>query len=275
VSTEEPSPWYLDVYEPYLQKSGAGVRSAPKAMKKGKVKDDYEAAEEEIGYMPTPASEPSPMLEQVAAEASFSGEIVVYTIPGKVTVKSGEEPHGFFIEEFEVEAKRDFYWNAARGVRVAERFKIAGLDRLLLPGRGRVYADGEFMGSTSLKLLRAGEEADIGTRESFALKVEKKLQEREADKGLLSRGKVDTSYDYNLEIENLTEKPLPVEVVDTVPYSRNEKIDIKYDLDPEPEENKLGVVKWKIEVGSKEKVTLSEEFTVTYPEDVTITPPLP
>ena len=90
-----------------------------------------------------------------------------------------------------------------------------------------------------------------------------------------SRGKVDTSYDYNLEIENLTEKPLPVEVVDTVPYSRNEKIDIKYDLDPEPEENKLGVVKWKIEVGSKEKVTLSEEFTVTYPEDVTVTPPLP
>ena len=55
----------------------------------------------------------------------------------------------------------------------------------------------------------------------------------------------------------------------------DEKIDVKYDLDPEPEGNELGVVKWKFEVGSNNKVTLFEKFTITHPEDVSVTPPLP
>ena len=80
---------------------------------------------------------------------------------------------------------------------------------------------------------------------------------------------------YRIAIENLKDVPIKIKVVDAVPVSKTDRIEVK-DLKvlPAPSdksyENKEGVYAWDLDVKAGETREITMEFTVTFPKD---TPP--
>jgi uncharacterized protein (TIGR02231 family) len=154
--------------------------------------------------------------------------------------------------------------------------EITNADTVLLPGRASVYAEGDFIGKTSLGLVSPREEFRLGTRTAYDVKATKKLAEREAEKAGITRAKLRRSYKYRLEVESFSKRPLKMRIVDRVPHSLNPSIEVKIDWEKLGlEKQELGVMEWLIEMEPKSKKEISYEFEVQWDRNITISPPLP
>jgi len=77
---------------------------------------------------------------------------------------------------------------------------------------------------------------------------------------------------FKITLENIKDKPIKIKVLDSIPVSRTDRIEVKdLKITPEPAEknyqDKEGVCLWEFELESNEKRDISIEFVVTYPKD--------
>ncbi|RKY39593.1 MAG: hypothetical protein DRP75_01760 [Candidatus Omnitrophota bacterium] len=148
-------------------------------------------------------------------------------------------------------------------------------DEELLPGPLNVYFGGRFVGRTYLPEKRAGEEfyLNLGVDRGVRVKWEKIKDKRtETFFGKIKRKTVIRDLAFKINIENLKEKPIVVKVIDTIPVSRTDRIEVKnVKIVPLPKEKnyqgKEGVNLWELQIKPKRKAEINIEFTITYPEN--------
>jgi hypothetical protein len=73
-------------------------------------------------------------------------------------------------------------------------------------------------------------------------------------------------------VENLKDKPIKMRILDSVPVSKTDKIEVKdVKITPNPTEKnyqeKEGVLLWELEMKPGERKEIRIEFTVTHPKD--------
>jgi len=147
---------------------------------------------------------------------------------------------------------------------------------LILPGNVRVYAKGDFLGETSIGLKAPRETFRLGTRTAYDVKAEKKLLEKDTEKAGLTRGKHRRGYQYQLEIKSFSKEPLDIRIVDRIPHSNSEKIQVEFKpLDLPPKKNVMGVLEWEVEIEAQKEFNIKYTFEVEWERDLTIRPPLP
>lgn len=274
VQAIEATPFYVDVWRPAAP---AAINMATGAVLGGLRDKPAGAMYEKEEAFDLEEAAPLEALSESYAEVSESmSGVIVYNVPGEITIKSDNDSHPVTLLQEEFESRKLHFWNAYAMPEVVAQDEIINGDSVLLPGPVKVYADGDFIGETNLGLTSPREKFRLGTRTAYDVKAKKRLVSKDTDKAGITRGKTRRDYRYSLEIESYSKSEIEVKIVDRIPHSTSEKIVVEF-VQPSvaPTKNDLGVLEWEIKIPSKEKTTLTYGFNVEWEKEVTIQPPLP
>ena len=231
---------------------------------------DATAAE---GGMGAPVREAAPDVASKAATATlaFQGDTVVYHYPAAVDVASGVENLRLALDQLtftpQIEARAVPRYDATA-------FLLASLTNdgaeILLPGTAYLYRDGALVGSTELPVLSPGDKAELGFGAIDGLRLKRDMPLRAAG----DRGVFVTSTQIEekavLEVENLTDEVWAVRLMDQVPYSEQEDLQISFTADPQPSaqdvEGQRGVLAWDFDLAPGQKQAVVLDSVMSWPE---------
>ncbi|HUL07261.1 MAG TPA: mucoidy inhibitor MuiA family protein [Candidatus Acidoferrum sp.] len=203
----------------------------------------------------------------VASE--FSAE---YRIPGTANVPSDAAPHKFAIATHEMTAKL-----AVRAVPKQGAFAHLYADvtydgaEPLLPGQVSVFRDGAFVGTESMDTLRPKEKEQFGFGIDDKVRVEYRLENGEQSTSGLFTDNQHVERRYRIEIANHHGKPMEVTVLDSLPVSQDERIEVA-ELSDSTRPTKTdweahkGVLAWTYELKPAEEKVINFGYSLTYPE---------
>jgi len=138
----------------------------------------------------------------------------------------------------------------------------------LLPGGTALYHGGAFLGQTDIDFVSSGEEFDV----LFAIADQVKLSKTmDRSKSQLDRGRKSTRMQvaFDIVVENLSDRPISVELTDRIPVSDNDAIEVfKVDIEPEVEPDKKGLLKWTVPLKPNGSQTCRVEYTIEYPREI-------
>ena len=255
--------WHLDVPRPMPLMS---LKSRAKDMAEAPATQALEAdafvEEDQV---------PAEFTTAVAKELPLSFE---YQIPFPVDIESRDQTTILPLLTKKIAAKTFHYSVPAKNsltFLVAE----AEADQELLAGKLNVYFAGRFIGETYLSEKKPGQSFSMNLGADRGIKVRR---ERTLDKiketyfGKIQRDSVVRSFAYKITAENIKDSPVLLKIVDSVPVSKTDKIEVRDLLiQPQPTrenyQDKTGVHLWSFELAPGDKKEIGIEFTVTYPKD--------
>lgn len=256
------STWFLDVARPVrMMKSKAEYAPAPAPAAAPALAQELAAPEEKAE---------AGLAFATAGETPLSME---YRFPGRVTVESGDRETNLPL--FSRPLQGDFFYYAVPRVN-GMTFLVCGAkaDKEMLAGPMNAYFAGRFVGKTFVAEKRVGEDFRLNLGADRAVKVRRETirdKVKETSWGFDKKNVV-RDLAYRIAIENLKEVPVRIKVVDAVPISKTDRIEVK-DLKvlPAPSdksfEGKEGVYSWDLDVKAGEHREITVEFTVTFPKD--------
>ncbi|EDM70464.1 hypothetical protein RAZWK3B_04947 [Roseobacter sp. AzwK-3b] len=267
LSTSRPSeqtapseiwPWLRRVFDP--------DQMQPKTLSRGaEASFDSAAPQAESMAAPAPA-----MITQAAPE--FDGLSVRYVYPGTVSVASGADRVRVDLGLIERPADP-----IARAVPLLDdrAFLMAGFtndDReLILPtDEARFYLDERFVGQRPIAMIPAGAEAELSFGPIDGLRLTRMIPSREeGGRGVFTASNA-LEETIRIEVENLTAEPWPLRVLDRVPYSEQQELEIDWTAAPRPAaqdvDGKRGVLEWRftLEPAATQEIVL--DYTLEWPE---------
>ena len=218
--------------------------------------------------------EPAPVVAAAAgltAEAAYIGDTVVYDYPVAVNIATEVEDLRLALDTMTFSAEVQ-----ARAVPRHDRtaFVMAKMvndsPEILLPGTAFLYRDGALVGGVTLEALSPGGEVDLGFGAIDGIRLKREMPQRaESDRGILTSS---TQIDERavLEVENLTGEAWPVRVMDQVPYSEQEDLEITYNADPAVTEADVdgwrGVLAWEFDLEPGAKKEISLQSVISWPQ---------
>ncbi len=148
----------------------------------------------------------------------------------------------------------------------------------LLPGPINVYLEGRFLRQTVMSEKKAGVEftLNLGTPKGVLVKRTKiKDEVKETFFRKIQRNTIIRKVEFKITIENIKDYPIKIRLLDNIPVSRTDKIEVKdVKLIPSPAQkdyqDQRGVNLWEFEIAPKKRQEVRISFTVTYPKDIPI-----
>jgi len=274
-----PSPrsWFLDIRRFYnkskgMRKPAFGGNALTGAWKAESVVQsagalNYDSALKE-------EAEEAHLAAAKARELPLSFE---YRLPEAVNIASREK--NTLLPVFSRQLKGNFYYYVVPRINPMVFFVCrAEADSELLPGRLNVYFEGTYTGKTFLDGKKAGEEFMINLGAARDIKVkEEKISDKvkETFFGKLKRQTIIRDLVFKITVENLTDKPKDVHILDSVPVSKTDKIEVKnVKIDPSPAEknyqDKEGVMLWEVNLAPGDSREIKIQYTLTYPKGTLI-----
>ncbi len=252
-------PWIVDVPRPPEPLAGRPLAVAKQT-------------DAQMAAVPTEAAAP-----MAGAEAHRSLLAVHYTLAQAVTVPSRDQET--LVPVFTRSLAGDF-----RHLTVPKRDPRAHFicrtraDTELLPGPLHVYFDGRFLGKHRIEPMRAGRVFDLnlGVNRGVLVRREKIVDRiRETFFGRIERDMVVREIAYRMVLENTTDRPVVVDVLDHVPVSRTDRIrieDVKYAPEPtvRDDQGREGVLRWERSLVPGGKDQIEVRFTVAHTKDVNL-----
>jgi len=253
VAPSEVFPWLRRILDPEAIRPKTLQRSQSDGMAK----------------MAAPQAEPM-MVE--TAQANFDGLAVTYDYPGAVSVATGADRVRLALGTLETQAEVK-----ARAVPLFDpsAFLMARVDNdmgeLILPtGEAMFYLDRRFIGQQYLEMIPAGGEADLSFGPIDGLRLTRTVLGREeGQRGVITRSS-DFTEAVKIEVENLTGQAWPVRVIDRVPHSEQEELEVEWQATPQASEinvdGRRGVLacSFDIEAGATREIGL--EYDLQWPE---------
>lgn len=147
----------------------------------------------------------------------------------------------------------------------------------ILPGQVSLFRDGAYVGQSHLPLLRPGKDTDLYFGIDDQVEVKRNtLKDEGRESGLLGRDNNKERH-YVTTINNLRGKDVKLVVQETIPVSKDEKIEAKILTDhttagyEKDTDNIKGLLTWKQDLKAKTKTDIKLGWTVTWPKDTNIT----
>ena len=261
-------PRYLTRWEPVpmpvLRKSAPAMAAAPApAARGGKMEADegYSAAEQKLQVA-------TATVEEGLLSASFR-------TPRRETVDGSGQARKVALARFPLKA--EVVRTAAPRVEQAAFLtaKIVNDTGIpLLPGMAGVYVGDEFVGRTAVAATPPGGELELAFGADDRGEIDRKVLERRHESaGIVSKDEV-WKYRVRISLKNRYPSPVGVKLLDLVPVSRDEKIQVKV-LDgttaatrEDPE--RPGVKVWELPLAAREEKVVEVRYEVRYPRDFPI-----
>jgi len=215
-------------------------------------------------------------LAKLNAQLVASEFAAEYRIPGSATVPSDAAPHKFSIATHELAAKL-----AVRTVPKQTPFAhlyatvtYNGAEPLL-PGQVAVFRDGAFVGNDMMDMLRPQEEEQFGFGVDDKVRVEYRLEDGEKSTEGLFTSDNRLERRYRVEVANHHAKPMEITVLDALPVSQDERIEVEQlggttrPTDDSWQDHK-GVLAWTSEFKPGEERVIKFGYAVTFPEGTAV-----
>jgi len=260
----EPRPWYVDVAE----------AQSYKLIERQRGNLDVRQLSDLVGMQAGATQGRGGRIDDVAylvdgAVALEAGISLQYAMPGRITLKSGEDPKKFFLTDTKMGA--DFSYYAYPRVRTSPYLRANvqnGSDFVFLAGKANTYVGDEFTGTTTLANIAPGESASP----SFGVDDRMKVQHQRtrlltSRTGLFTR-RTRTEFEFKTTIENYHTKPVTMTLVEQIPTSANTDIRVSLTrLEPKGwvENKDNGTYTFTFEMKPQEKLTVNIAYAVEYP----------
>lgn len=203
----------------------------------------------------------------ITAEAAMEGDTVVYLYPRKVDVASGVEDLRLPLDQLKfeptVEAVAVSRWDQSAFVMA----RFVNGDEPILPGDAMLFREGVLVGSTSLGSIAPGAETDLAFGALETLRITRNMPQRAGgETGILTTSNRQ-SEEVVIKVENLGTEAWPVRLMDMVPYSEQDDLEIETKANPQPTEvnvdGQRGILAWDftLQAGEQKSITLGYEMT--------------
>lgn len=265
--------WILDILKPRpraMHKSlGLYSDAAAPAMQEVKEKD----VADKLAYEP----EEAPEAGFVSADTTVSPLSFEYQMPRELTVESKDKTT--LLPLFSKTIKGEFmHYTVPKTSPTAYLICKATTDKELLSGLMNVHLGPHFVGKTFLDAKSSGETFDLnlGADRQVKIKHEKITdKKKETYFGSFERNTIVREMSFKIIIENLKDTAISVNVFDSIPVSRTDKIKVEnLKITPQPTESNYkdreGVLRWLVEVKPKSKKEINISFVVNYPKNTPV-----
>lgn len=214
--------------------------------------------------------------EPVQAAAQFDGLSVTYSYPDPVSVASGAD--NLRIALGTLETRADLVAEAAP-LSDSTAFLVARMtndtgEPILPTPEASFYLDGRFIGRRFLELIPAGGEAELAFGPIEGLRLTRVVLGRnEGDRGVITRSN-ELTEEVRIEVENLTAEAWPLRVIDRVPYSEQEDLEISWTASPRATEtdvdDRRGVLAWEFDLPAGATRTIKLDHRLEWPEGMVL-----
>ena len=267
----EPSSWRLDVQRPNPLTRSPMVLAAAAPAGTGDASDAMEPM--------TLDEESAPQASFLQAEQRTLPNAFEYELPQSVDVDSGDGETLLPLYRKDLEGEF-FIYLAPRLDPLAYLVCRTAADSALLAGRINVHFGGRFVASTQLTEKKAGDELlfNFGAERGVRCQREK-LVDKTAESllgGMVDRLSTVRHLRYRILVENLKQQSTRMRLLDAIPVSRTDRIQVKdIKIRPEPTEKDYrrqeGLMRWEFELAPEETQEITLEFFVKHPKNY---PPL-
>lgn len=230
-------------------------------------------AEADMQFGAAPAAEP--VAAPVTAGMAMEGDTVVYQYPEAVTVATGAEDLRLALDSlsFSPVVKAVAVPRFDSTAFVSASFTNAS-DEPLLPGQAMLFREGVLVGATWLDVIAPGVETDVGFGAIETLRVHREMPKREGGETGVFTSSNQQSESAVITVENTGTEAWLVRVLDQVPYSEQDDLEIEVTASPEPSETDVdgerGILAWEFDLAAGGKETIALGHTLTWPEGMVL-----
>ncbi|MEX0303719.1 MAG: DUF4139 domain-containing protein, partial [Leisingera sp.] len=228
----------------------------------------------EMGALMEPAVEAPAVVEEYRSSwgADLNGAAATYRFGLPVSIASGADLLRLEMDSLTAEAKLQAVAVPSRdemAFRVATFTNTFG-EQLLASDEVPRFADGKLVAWEDFAGLAPGAEVDAGFGPIEGLKLRRDvLGQSEGEQGLISRSNAQVQK-VEIEVENLTGQDWPLRLLDRVPYSQQDDLEITWSAKPRPTEENVekrrGILAWDMELGAGDSRTIQLETTLSWPD---------
>ncbi len=253
VTAPQPTPWFLSLMQYDMDKGGRTRHAAFAPMEApggGAMAKDMEEKVDE-------------------AQPVETGISLQYAIPGRVSLKSGEQAKKLSLKQASLPAEFEYYTLPRSGQQAYLTGKLANTsDFVFLAGDGNTYVGDEYTGTTWLPNIASQESTLVSFGIDERVKVKRELVKSFKSKGGLFSKTEKAQFVYKTTVENYNPKPITIKVVEQVPVSQQGEIKVTVTkVEPQflEQDKDQGTYTWKPTLDPKGKFVINFEFTVEYP----------
>ncbi len=266
----ELQPWYIAPAPPMLpvaRAKGGGVAAtlAPQSLRMASPASLEAHASEQV-------QQDLFQVEATLAEVSESGASITYKIGDGIDIPGDNTPRKTTIGTIPLTPRFD-YVTAPRLVSAAYRRVKATNDSpfVLLPGTVQLFEGEDYIGTTHLDRITAGQEVELYFGVDDRIVIERELVKRETDKKLLGDQRR-IKFGYEIKVENHTQESQKLLVWDQIPVSSHENLKVRLEAsDPKvSKQDDLNRLEWNLNLPAGGKQTIRYEFIVEAPRDLQI-----
>jgi uncharacterized protein (TIGR02231 family) len=242
-------------------------RIEPEMDKDALARAEMGAAADMVMEEPVMAEAPAP----ITAGAALEGDTVVYLYPAPVTIASGAEDLRLALDtlSFAPVVKALAVPRHDSTAFVTASFTNAS-DEPLLPGEAMLFREGVLVGSTYLDVIAPGVETELGFGAIETLRIKREMPVRaEGETGVFTTSN-ELTESAILTVENTGPEAWVVRLLDQVPYSEQEDLEIEVTASPEPTETDVdgqrGILAWEFDLAPGAKETITLDHSIAWPE---------
>ncbi|OGC91269.1 MAG: hypothetical protein A2W25_00225 [candidate division Zixibacteria bacterium RBG_16_53_22] len=151
----------------------------------------------------------------------------------------------------------------------------SNVDFPLLAGEANVFFDNNFVSTSRLPNVLTDEKFDLFFGINEGIRVKRELVKKFIDDAGLTGNKRQIEYEYKINAENYTKSAQKIIVLDQIPVSQNDDIDVKLlsikpEPDSEPDDKAKGFLRWVTNMNKGDKSEYTFKYQVKYPGDMVI-----
>jgi uncharacterized protein (TIGR02231 family) len=276
----ELRPWYVGrpvpPPQPYMSPPAAAPRMYARTMAQSPAETTLSGGE----IAPVPAAPMGAFGAGAASAADLTAEVsqggeagagITYTVARPVEVPADGDPHKTTIATFEADAVLDYLTVPVLAAEAYLRATVTNGSLLLLPGTARVFHGSQYVGTTTLETVAAGEEFEVQLGVDDQIRVERKLRRRSTSKALVGGARtVDIAYE--ITVDNHRDGKAKISVHDHIPLSRDGDIKVRSrEASPTPAGlDDLGEITWDLTLDGGKSAVIKHRFTVEHPANVQV-----
>lgn len=277
VKAPELFAWLIDFKKPPILRKPAGAR-------KMELSDDVAESDryQNMGRLksraPVMLEAPVPVAaSQKSAIVNSSQFQMTFDVTGETTVLRNGERKKVLLDKFEIVP--DIKLRAVPK-KIQKAFLHASFENktgnVLIPGEISLFRDGVYVGRSSLQLVEPNQVTEVGFGVDPKVNVKWVRADRLQGKtGLLTSSNSDVRK-YKITIVNGHEREMDVTVLDQMPYSENEALQVSLqNSSPKPDRSDVddlrGVMAWDLKIEPQKAKVIEFGYEVIWPKDKSIT----
>jgi uncharacterized protein (TIGR02231 family) len=147
-------------------------------------------------------------------------------------------------------------------------------DEPLLPGDALLFREGVLVGSIAMSPIAPGAEIELAFGALDTIRITREMPQRAGGETGIFTTANQQSEQVVIKVENLGSEPWPVRLMDQVPYSEQDDLEIETTLSPEPTETDVdgqrGILAWDFTLQGGEQKSFELGYTLTWPEGMVL-----